>query len=98
MKSFCKYFGVVVGVFLYFWFMWNIFPNWTTPFGKMEVVDGETGGVKFLMVLFPFLVAVGTGIVGRAVGYGLYSVYKFLNFLAHCWVKKVDGVSTNKHC
>jgi len=98
MKKFCIYgIGTVAAVILYFWFVWDLWPNWVTPFGKLEVQDPEAGGVKFVMVLFPYIVAVCSWLGGLAVGGIVYCFYRLLDFLAHCWVKKVDGKPQLNH-
>ena len=88
MKKFCKYgIGIIVAVVAYVWFMWNIIPTGMTPFGQMSPANIEEAPVaKFVLTLMPFIIAVGAGLVGQAVGWILYGIYSFLYFIARSWV------------
>ena len=92
MKKFCKYgIGIATAIVLYVWFSWNIFPTGMTPFGQMDPADPESGVVKFMMTIMPFIIVAGAALVGQAVGWIVYGIYSFLYFLSHSWVRKVEG-------
>lgn len=91
MKKFCKFgIGIAAAIFVYMWFMWNVIPSGMTPWGKLDPVDPNGGGVKFFTTLLPFVVAFGAGVVGQAVGWLVYGIYSGLYFIAHSWVDRVE--------
>ena len=92
MKKFCKYgIGVVTAINIYVWFSWNIFPTGMTPFGQLEPADPESWITKFVMTILPFIIAAGAVLVGQLAGWIVYGVYSFFYYLAHSWVRKVEG-------
>ena len=92
MKKFCTYgIGIAVAVILYVWFMIDVIPGRMTPFGQINPADIDSGAVKVMLTIFPFVIAALAAAIGHLVGLIVYRFYSFIYYLARSWVNRVES-------